>query len=39
VIAPLSAPAILAVSRGAYTLVFTVGGAVAVLGAAVLVQV
>jgi MFS family permease len=37
VIAPLSAPAILAVSRGDYTLLFAVAGAVAVLGAAVLV--
>jgi MFS family permease len=37
VIAPLCAPAILAVSRGDYTLLFAVAGAVAVLGAAVLV--
>jgi len=37
VIAPLCAPAILAVSRGDYALVFAVAGAVAVLGAAVLV--
>jgi MFS family permease len=37
VIAPLSAPAILALSRGDYTLLFAVAGAVAVLGAAVLV--
>jgi MFS family permease len=37
VIAPLSAPAILAVSRGDYTLLFVVAGTVAVLGAAVLV--
>jgi MFS family permease len=37
VIAPLSAPAILAISRGDYTLLFAVAGAVAVLGAAVLV--
>jgi hypothetical protein len=38
VIAPLSAPAILAVRRGDYALLFAVAGAVAVLGAAVLVQ-
>jgi Na+/melibiose symporter-like transporter len=37
VIAPLCAPAILAVSRGDYALLFAVAGAVAVLGAAVLV--
>jgi MFS family permease len=37
VIAPLSAPAILAVSRGDYTLLFAVAGTVAVLGAAVLI--
>ena len=37
VIAPLCAPAILAVSRGDYMLLFAVAGAVAVLGAAVLV--
>jgi MFS family permease len=37
VIAPLCAPAILAISRGDYTLLFAVAGAVAVLGAAVLV--
>jgi MFS family permease len=37
VIAPLSAPAILAVSRGDYTLLFAVAGAVAVLGAAALI--
>jgi MFS family permease len=37
VIAPLCAPAILAVSRGDYTLLFAVACAVAVLGAAVLV--
>jgi MFS family permease len=36
VIAPLSAPAILAVSRGDYTLLFVVAGTVAVLGAVVL---
>jgi len=38
VIAPLSAPAILAVSRGDYTLPFALTGAVGVLGAAVLVK-
>jgi len=37
VIAPLSAPAILAISRGDYTLMFAVAGTVAVLGAAVLI--
>ena len=37
VIAPLFAPVILAVSHGDYTLLFAVAGAVAVLGAAVLV--
>jgi MFS family permease len=37
VIAPLSAPAILAVSHGDYTLLFAVAGAVAVLGAAALI--
>jgi predicted MFS family arabinose efflux permease len=37
VIAPLSAPAIFAVSGSDYTLLFAVAGAVAVLGAAVLV--
>jgi MFS family permease len=37
VIAPLCAPAILAISRGDYTLLFAVAGAVALLGAAVLV--
>jgi MFS family permease len=37
VIAPLSAPAILAVSRGDYALLFAVAGAVAVLGATVLI--
>jgi MFS family permease len=36
VIAPLAAPAILAVSRGDYTLLFAVAGAVAVLGSAAL---
>jgi hypothetical protein len=35
---PAFRPAILAVSRGDYALVFAVAGAVAVLGAAVLVQ-
>jgi MFS family permease len=37
VIAPLSAPAILAISRGDYTLLFAVAGAVAMLGTAVLI--
>ena len=37
VIAPLCAPAILVIGRGDYTLLFAVAGAVAVLGAAVLV--
>lgn len=36
VIAPLSAPAILAVSRGDYTILFAIAGAVAVLGTLVL---
>lgn len=36
VIAPLAAPAILAVSRGDYTLLFVVAGAVAVLGSVAL---
>jgi MFS family permease len=37
VIAPLSAPALLALSRGDYALLFAVAGAVAVLGSVVLV--
>lgn len=38
VIAPLCAPAILAISRGDYTLLFAVAGAVSMLGTAVLIR-